>query len=44
MNRKARRCGGIDVHKASLSACLRLQGKGRKVSEGMCCNFAGIGW
>jgi len=33
MNRKARRCCGIDVHKASLSACIRLQGKGRKVSE-----------
>ena len=33
MNRKARRCCGIDVHKASLSACLRLHGKGRKVSE-----------
>ena len=23
----------IDVHKASLSACIRLHGKGRKVSE-----------
>lgn len=33
MNRKARRCCGIDVHKASLSACIRLHGKGRKVSE-----------
>jgi transposase len=33
MNRKARRGCGIDVHKASLSACLRLHGKGRKVSE-----------
>jgi transposase len=33
MNRKARRCCGIDVHKASLSACIRLHGKSRKVSE-----------
>lgn len=33
MNRKARRCCGIDVHKASLSVCIRLRGKGRKVSE-----------
>jgi transposase len=33
MNRKARRCCGIDVHKASLSACIRLHGRGRKVSE-----------
>jgi len=33
MNRKARRCCGIDVHQASLSACIRLHGKGRKVSE-----------
>jgi len=33
MNRKARRGCEIDVHKASLSACIRLHGKGRKVSE-----------
>jgi transposase len=33
MNRKARRCCGIDVHKASLSACIRMHGRGRKVSE-----------
>ena len=33
MNRKTRRCCGIDVHKASLSACIRLHGRGRKVSE-----------
>jgi transposase len=33
MNRKARRGCGIDVHKVSLSACIRLHGKGRKVSE-----------
>src|ERR1700757_2230351 len=32
MNRKARRCCGIDVHQASLSACIRMHGRGRKVS------------
>jgi transposase len=32
MKRKARRCCGIDVHKASLSACVRLRTRG-KVSE-----------
>ena len=30
---KRRRCCGIDVHKASLSVCVRLHGKGGKVSE-----------
>lgn len=33
MKRTTRRCCGIDVHKASLSACVRLRGKGGKVSE-----------
>jgi hypothetical protein len=33
MNRKARRCCGIDVHKASLSACIRLHGKGRRLTS-----------
>ena len=33
MKRTPRRCCGIDVHKASLSACVRLHGKGGKVSE-----------
>jgi transposase len=32
MKRTARRCCGIDVHKASLSACVRLHARG-KVSE-----------
>jgi transposase len=32
MKRTARRCCGIDVHKASLSACVRLRARG-KVSE-----------
>src|SRR5215469_11797712 len=33
MKRTPRRCCGIDVHKATLSACVRLHSKGRKVSE-----------
>jgi len=33
MKRTPRRCCGIDVHKATLSACVRLHGKGGKVSE-----------
>jgi transposase len=33
MKRTPRRCCGIDVHKASLSACVRLHGKGDKLSE-----------
>jgi transposase len=33
MKRTPRRCCGIDVHKASLSACVRLRGKGGKVNE-----------
>jgi transposase len=33
MKRTPRRCCGIDVHKASLSACVRLRGKGGKVSD-----------
>jgi len=33
MKRTPRRCCGIDVHKASLSVCVRLRGKGGKVSE-----------
>ena len=33
MKRTPRRCSGIDVHKASLSVCVRLRGKGGKVSE-----------
>jgi transposase len=30
---KRRHCCGIDVHKATLSVCIRLRGKGGKVSE-----------
>ena len=33
MKRIYQRCCGIDVHKATLTACVRLHGAGRKLSQ-----------
>jgi transposase len=33
MKRIYQRCCGIDVHKATLTACVRVHGAGRKLSQ-----------